>query len=137
MWCAASKADYPAELARWVLDQPRTPAPLVYATTSPAELARIQETHGQQAASDAVEHCFARLAQLLQGAGVDRFIIAGGETSKPGHPGPRRQAFHIGRRSPPVCPGCGPSTPPVAGPPSPAISGSDDFFDKAQEYFHD
>ena len=130
-------ADYPAELARRVLAQPLTPAPLVYATTSPVELARIQETHGQQAASDAVEHCFARLAQLLQGAGVDRFIIAGGETSSRVTQALGVKAFHIG---PQIAPGV-PWVRAIDAPLSLALKsgnfGSDDFFDKAQEYFHD
>lgn len=130
-------ADYPAELARWVLAQPLAPAPLVYATTSPVELARIQETHGQQAASDAVEHCFARLAQLLQDAGVDRFIIAGGETSSRVTQALDVKAFHIG---PQIAPGV-PWVRAIDAPLSLALKsgnfGSDDFFDKAQEYFHD
>ena len=130
-------ADYPAELAQWVLDQPLAPAPLVYATTSPGELARIQETHGQQAASDAVEHCFARLAQLLQGAGVDRFIIAGGETSSRITQALGVKAFHIG---PQIAPGV-PWVRAIDAPLSLALKsgnfGDEDFFDKAQEYFHD
>lgn len=129
--------DYPAELARWVQAQPRTPAPLVYATTSPVELARIQETHGQQAASDAVEHCFARLACLLQEAGVDRFIIAGGETSSRVTQALGVKAFHIG---PQIAPGV-PWVRAIDAPLSLALKsgnfGGDDFFDKAQEYFHD
>ncbi len=129
--------DYPAELAQWVLDQPQTPAPLVYATTSPRELARIQESHGQQAASDAVEHCFARLAQLLQGAGVDGFIIAGGETSSRITQALGVKAFHIG---PQIAPGV-PWVRAIDAPLSLALKsgnfGDEDFFDKAQEYFHD
>ncbi|MCE9955950.1 3-oxo-tetronate kinase, partial [Aeromonas rivipollensis] len=130
-------ADYPAELAQWVLDQPQTPAPLVYATTSPGELARIQESHGQQAASDAVEHCFARLAQRLQGAGVDGFIIAGGETSSRITQALGVKAFHIG---PQIAPGV-PWVRAIDAPLSLALKsgnfGDEDFFDKAQEYFHD
>ena len=130
-------ADYPAELAQWVLAQPLTPAPLVYATTSPGELARIQESHGQQAASDAVEHCFARLAQLLQGAGVDGFIIAGGETSSRITQALGVKAFHIG---PQIAPGV-PWVRAIDAPLSLALKsgnfGDEDFFDKAQEYFHD
>lgn len=130
-------ADYPAELAQWVLAQPLTPAPLVYATTSPGELARIQESHGQQAASDAVEHCFARLAQRLQGAGVDGFIIAGGETSSRITQALGVKAFHIG---PQVAPGV-PWVRAIDAPLSLALKsgnfGDEDFFDKAQEYFHD
>ena len=130
-------ADYPAELAQWVLAQPLTPAPLVYATTSPVELARIQESHGQQAASDAVEHCFARLAQRLQGAGVDGFIIAGGETSSRITQALGVKAFHIG---PQIAPGV-PWVRAIDAPLSLALKsgnfGDEDFFDKAQEYFHD
>lgn len=130
-------ADYPAELAQWVLDQPLAPAPLVYATTSPGELARIQESHGQQAASDAVEHCFARLAQRLQGAGVDGFIIAGGETSSRITQALGVKAFHIG---PQIAPGV-PWVRAIDAPLSLALKsgnfGDEDFFDKAQEYFHD
>ncbi|MFM4847959.1 3-oxo-tetronate kinase [Aeromonas rivipollensis] len=130
-------ADYPAELAQWVLAQPLTPAPLVYATTSPVELARIQESHGQQAASDAVEHCFARLAQQLQGAGVDGFIIAGGETSSRITQALGVKAFHIG---PQIAPGV-PWVRAIDAPLSLALKsgnfGDEDFFDKAQEYFHD
>ncbi len=130
-------ADYPAVLAQWVLAQPLAPAPLVYATTSPGELARIQESHGQQAASDAVEHCFARLAQLLQGAGVDRFIIAGGETSSRITQALGVKAFHIG---PQIAPGV-PWVRAIDAPLSLALKsgnfGDEDFFDKAQEYFHD
>ncbi|MCE9925389.1 four-carbon acid sugar kinase family protein [Aeromonas media] len=130
-------ADYPAELAQWVLAQPLAPAPLVYATTSPGELARIQESHGQQAASDAVEHCFARLAQRLQGAGVDGFIIAGGETSSRITQALGVKAFHIG---PQIAPGV-PWVRAIDAPLSLALKsgnfGDEDFFDKAQEYFHD
>lgn len=130
-------ADYPAELAQWVLAQPLAPAPLVYATTSPGELARIQESHGQQAASDAVEHCFARLAQLLQGAGVDGFIIAGGETSSRITQALGVKAFHIG---PQIAPGV-PWVRAIDAPLSLALKsgnfGDENFFDKAQEYFHD
>ena len=130
-------ADYPAVLAQWVLAQPLAPAPLVYATTSPGELARIQESHGQQAASDAVEHCFARLAQLLQGAGVDGFIIAGGETSSRITQALGVKAFHIG---PQIAPGV-PWVRAIDAPLSLALKsgnfGDEDFFDKAQEYFHD
>ena len=109
----------------------------MYATTSPGELARIQESHGQQAASDAVEHCFARLAQRLQGAGVDGFIIAGGETSSRITQALGVKAFHIG---PQIAPGV-PWVRAIDAPLSLALKsgnfGDEDFFDKAQEYFHD
>ncbi|MGL5525081.1 MAG: 3-oxo-tetronate kinase [Aeromonas veronii] len=128
---------YPTELAHWVLAQPASPAPLVYATTSPSELARIQASHGQQAASEAVEHCFGQLAQLLCEAGVDRFIIAGGETSSRVTQTLGIQAFHIG---PQIAPGV-PWVRAIDAPLSLALKsgnfGDEAFFTKAQEFFHD
>lgn len=73
---------YTEEVLRWVLGQPESgPAPLVYATAGPDEVARIQAAHGAERASAAVEEFFARLASALADAGVRRFIVAGGETS--------------------------------------------------------
>lgn len=72
---------YAAEVHSWVLEQPETPAPMVYATAGPEEVSRIQAEHGAQRASVAVEDLFARLSASLAGAGVRRFIVAGGETS--------------------------------------------------------
>ncbi|MNY68473.1 hypothetical protein D3C86_2062430 [compost metagenome] len=84
-----------------------------------------------------MEHCFARLAQLLQDAGVDGFIIAGGETSSRVTQALDVKAFHIG---PQIAPGV-PWVRAIDAPLSLALKsgnfGSDDFFDKAQEYFHD
>ena len=56
-------------------------APLVYATSNPEALAKIQEKYGVAASSSAVEQFFAHLAVAVRKLGVDCFIIAGGETS--------------------------------------------------------
>lgn len=56
-------------------------APLVYATTNPDELKRIQNQYGIEASSSMVEQFFANLAVQLRDKGTDCFIIAGGETS--------------------------------------------------------
>ena len=72
---------YAQELADWVLAQPPGLAPLVYATQPPAELKKLQEQFGAAASSHAVESTFGALAQKLEAAGFDQFIVAGGETS--------------------------------------------------------
>ena len=72
---------YADEVRSWVLEQPETPAPMVYATAGPDEVSRIQAEHGAERASAAVEDLFARLSASLAEAGVRRFIVAGGETS--------------------------------------------------------
>jgi uncharacterized protein YgbK (DUF1537 family) len=56
-------------------------APLVYATTGPAELKEMQARFGAAASSEAVERVFGALAQRLEAAGFDQFIVTGGETS--------------------------------------------------------
>lgn len=56
-------------------------APLLYATQPPEALQRIQQEYGEQAASRAIERTFARLSAKLLAAGVNTFIVAGGETS--------------------------------------------------------
>ncbi|MGL5814042.1 MAG: 3-oxo-tetronate kinase [Aeromonas sp.] len=131
------RPDYPKELARWVLAQPSSPAPMIYATTSPAELARIQQSHGQQAASGAVEHCFARLARLLRGAGVDGFIIAGGETSSRVTQALGVKAFHIGPQIAPGVPWVRATDAPLSLALKSGNFGDGAFFSKAQEFFHD
>ncbi len=78
--CLADAEAYGAELAEWVLAQPKGHAPLITATAEPARLREIQARHGA-AASDAVERTFAAAAARLAQGGITRFIVAGGETS--------------------------------------------------------
>ena len=54
---------------------------LVYATAAPEEVKAVQAALGVEAAGRLVEHCLAEVAAGLQGLGVRRFVIAGGETS--------------------------------------------------------
>ncbi|MEI7352359.1 3-oxo-tetronate kinase, partial [Pectobacterium parmentieri] len=83
--CLASddaQAAYVQELADWVkAHRDDALAPLLYATSSPDELAQIQQRWGAEASSQAVEQLFAAVAHQLQQDGFQRFIIAGGETS--------------------------------------------------------
>ena len=55
--------------------------PIIYSTAKPEEILAVQAAQGQDAAAGAIEKFFAKLAVLLAEAGVDRFIVGGGETS--------------------------------------------------------
>ncbi|MFM1661882.1 3-oxo-tetronate kinase [Aeromonas salmonicida] len=132
-----TRADYPAELVRWVLSQPVTPAPMLHATTSPGELAAIQARHGRDAASEAVEQCFAQVAVLLREAGVESFIIAGGETSSRITQALGIAAFHIGPQIAPGVPWVRATDALLSLALKSGNFGDETFFSRAQEFFHD
>ncbi|MGN7511258.1 3-oxo-tetronate kinase [Aeromonas salmonicida] len=132
-----TRADYPAELVRWVLSQPVTPAPMLHATTSQGELAAIQARHGRDAASEAVEQCFAQVAVLLREAGVESFIIAGGETSSRITQALGIAAFHIGPQIAPGVPWVRATDAPLSLALKSGNFGDETFFSRAQEFFHD
>ena len=106
-------ADYAGELFAWVWSGPTSDlAPLVYATTDPAELGQIQQRFGAEEASAAVERTFGKLATLLADDGFDTFIVAGGETSGIVVQSLGVTGFHIGPQIAPGVPwvqGGGPS----------------------------
>lgn len=125
-----------AEYAGFVLEHTADEwAPLVYATAEPAELARIQQTYGAEKSSHAVEQFFAALSRKLQEAGVERFIVAGGETSGIVTKSLDVKGFYIG---PAIAPGV-----PWVRSINNAVSltlksgnfGKEDFFQKAQKDF--
>jgi uncharacterized protein YgbK (DUF1537 family) len=96
-------AEYVGELFAWVTSQPAGNfAPLVYATTDPANLNYIQKQFGADEASAAVERTFGKLASLLADEGFDTFIVAGGETSGIVVQSLGVTGFHIG---PQIAPG--------------------------------
>lgn len=132
-----TQADYPAELARWVLSQPATPAPMIHATTSPNELAAIQARFGREAASEAVELCFAQVAVQLREAGIESFIIAGGETSSRITQALGIAAFHIGPQIAPGVPWVRATDAPLSLALKSGNFGDETFFSRAQEFFHD
>jgi uncharacterized protein YgbK (DUF1537 family) len=80
--CLSDEERYTDELTQWAMSQVHAPlAPLLFATLPPEQLTAIQQRYGDHVASQAVERTFARLAQKLHLAGVNTFIVAGGETS--------------------------------------------------------
>ncbi|ONG54789.1 hypothetical protein BKE38_10020 [Pseudoroseomonas deserti] len=96
-------AGYAQELADWVLAQAQGGlAPLVFATQPPEELKKLQAKYGAAEASEAVERTFGALAQKLEAAGFDQFIVAGGETSGIVTQSLGIGGFHIG---PQIAPG--------------------------------
>jgi uncharacterized protein YgbK (DUF1537 family) len=71
----------PAQIADWVLAQPSELPPLVYSSSTPDDLARIQATLGRHESGALVEHVLGEVAKRLLESGFARFLIAGGETS--------------------------------------------------------
>jgi uncharacterized protein YgbK (DUF1537 family) len=66
---------------RWASRQGPDQAVLVYASAPADELASVQSELGSSAAGAQVEACFAQLACALVDRGVQRLVVAGGETS--------------------------------------------------------
>ncbi|CAO97413.1 3-oxo-tetronate kinase [Erwinia tasmaniensis] len=127
---------YVHELCDWVAQHEQDAlAPLLYATAAPDRLQSVQQRHGAQCSSDAVERLFAAVACELQRRGWQRFIVAGGETSGVVAQALGIDAFHIG---PAISPGV-PWVRAVQQPISLALKsgnfGDEDFFARAQREF--
>ncbi|WP_108816788.1 3-oxo-tetronate kinase [Loktanella sp. Alg231-35] len=67
------------ELVDWVLAQDAPP--LIYSSADPETVRATQDKHGTNRAAEAIEGLFARLAPALVAKGVQRVVVAGGETS--------------------------------------------------------
>ncbi len=110
-------------------------APMIYATQPAEQLHKIQAKYGAQVSSEAVEAFFSRLAHQLKEAGVNNFIVAGGETSGTVTQSLGVQGFHIG---PQIAPGV-PWVKSVDGSLCLALKsgnfGDEHFFAKAQEFY--
>jgi len=72
-------ATTPETVSAWLLAQPGIP--VAYSSADPATVETVQETFGRDVASNALETFFAEVAGQLVAAGVNRLIVAGGETS--------------------------------------------------------
>lgn len=95
--CFGNLSAYVDTLCDWVDEHRAAPlAPMVYATTEPETLQRIQHEYGDKASSERVEQLFAALAAALKAKGFSRFIVAGGETSSIVAQTLGVEAFHIG-----------------------------------------
>ncbi|WP_186760747.1 3-oxo-tetronate kinase [Arthrobacter alpinus] len=77
-----SPEGYDDEVLAWFKKQPGSgPAPLIFATAGPKEVQRLQQTYGSAESSQTIERFFGRIATALVAGGVQRVIVAGGETS--------------------------------------------------------
>ena len=129
---------YLHSVADWVQEyKDAALAPLVYATQPPQLIEIIQKNYGAALVSEKIENFFANLARLLSGAGFNKFIVAGGETSGAVTQGLDISGMVIGDA---VAPGV-PWTQ-VLGEKKWVILksgnfGNSDFFLKAQEHFHE
>ncbi|MTD26875.1 3-oxo-tetronate kinase [Erwinia sorbitola] len=127
---------YARELCDWVAQHEGDAlAPLLFATSDPESLQRIQQQYGAQQSSEAIEQLFAAVARELQQRGWQRFIVAGGETSGVVAQTLGIDAFHIG---PAISPGV-PWVRAVGQPISLALKsgnfGDENFFARAQTEF--
>ncbi len=69
----------PAQLCRWLMDADGIP--VAYSSAEPQVVKAVQEAFGSEKAASALEAFFAETARQLVAAGVERLIVAGGETS--------------------------------------------------------
>jgi len=83
-------------LVNWVLDQ--EVAPLVYSSADPENVRAAQLQYGQGQAAEAIEGVFRELAGQLAEAGVQRIVVAGGETSGAAVQGLKAYQLEIGPR---------------------------------------
>ncbi|MTH64143.1 hypothetical protein GL284_07665 [Paracoccus sp. DK608] len=129
---AISDPDYPTELADWVMAQPVGLAPMLYATADPARLKAAQDRFGAARASAAIEQLFGAVAALLEAAGFDQFIVAGGETSGIVTQSLGITGFHIGPQIAPGVPWVRATSKPVSLALKSGNFGSERFFFDAQ-----
>jgi len=88
--------DLVSQLAAWALAQEETP--LIYTSAKPDDVRSAQEKYGKEHSALAIDAMFARLARDLSNGGVERIIVAGGETSGAVMAGLGSQILEIGPR---------------------------------------
>ncbi|WP_234480237.1 3-oxo-tetronate kinase [Erwinia sp. S38] len=127
---------YAHELCDWVAKHGDEPlAPMLFATSEPETLQRIQQQYGAQQSSEAVEQLFASVVRELQRRGWQRFIVAGGETSGVVAQTLNIDAFHIGPVISPGVPWVRSVTQPVSLALKSGNFGDENFFARAQTEF--
>jgi len=72
-------ATTPESVGTWLLEQPGIP--VAYSSADPAAVEAVQERFGRDVASQALESFFSEVARQLVAGGINRLIVAGGETS--------------------------------------------------------
>ena len=131
-----NRQEYVQTITRWLQENENISlAPLIYATSNPEELRKIQQEFGAETASHAVEDIFHLITKSLKDSSFKRFIVAGGETSGIVAQTLGVESFYIG---PTIAPGV-PWVRGVQEPISLALKsgnfGDESFFMKAQQEF--
>jgi len=91
-----------ADALAWAQAQLAAGPVLLHATVAPAELKAVQAELGVARAGELVEHALAAIAKGLLALGVQRLVVAGGETSGAVVQALDVQQLHIGAA---ICPG--------------------------------
>ncbi len=86
----------------WTRGLPSGTAPLLYSSAEPATVKAAQERYGRDRVAAAIEGFFAETARRLVGSGIQRLVVAGGETSGAAVEGLGLSALAIG---PEIAPG--------------------------------
>ena len=116
------------DLLSWFLVQDKLP--ILYSSASPTAVQHVQAEFGMKVVADRLEKLFADLAIALVAAGVERLVVAGGETSGAVVGALRLNALSMG-------PEIDPGVPAMRAGPNLTIAlksgnfGADDFFEKA------
>ncbi len=66
---------------QWALVKAKQDSVLIYTTSSPEKVKELQAQLGVEKAGNLVENSLKMIAKSLAGAGIRKFVIAGGETS--------------------------------------------------------
>lgn len=77
----AADASVAQQAANWALGHSTEQPVLIYATALPSEVQAVQRELGTARAGELVEQCLAAIAVRLVAGGVQRLVVAGGETS--------------------------------------------------------
>ena len=107
-------------------------APLVFSSSAPEEVARLQQRYGRDAVAHKLDALFAETAKALVSNGVRRLVVAGGETSGAVVSALGLDALAIGPEIDPGVPALSTTSgPPLALALKSGNFGAEDFFEKA------
>jgi len=128
----AAGQDVAADVLGWAAAQSASSPILIYSSADPADVTQIQNEYGREKAGEMVEQTMGNVARGLMDLGVNRLVVAGGETSGAVVKALNVQALRIG---PEIDPGV-PWTEAIGGVPL-ALAlksgnfGAEDFFEKS------
>jgi len=117
------------EIVEWTLRQETTP--LIYSSADPEVVTSAQQKYGRERSASAIEALFANLAAALSQAGVNRIVVAGGETSGAVVSGLQANTLEIGPKIAPGVPALKVADRPLALALKSGNFGGPDFFSEA------